>query len=240
VLDNGLIIFIKYPEAGLVKTRLAKEIGKEKAAFLYRLFVEAILGRTEDRSFRRLVFYTPAKRVKEIVRWLDPKLDFYTFYPQKGKNLGERLSCAFKLSFKNGAKRVVAIGTDIPTIDKNVILDAFKVLENKPCVLGPALDGGYYLIGLSVFRKEIFKEISWGTKYVLRQTINRLHHIKIDYHLLDKCFDIDTYEDLLLLKTNLKGTPGISRYALSHILNALNEIDDIHTIGLHTQRKNGN
>lgn len=227
--DNALIIFIKYPKGGLVKTRLAKEIGKEKAAFLYRLFVEAILERTKDRSFMRLVFYTPAKRIRKIISWLGPKLDLssYAFYPQKGKTLGERLSNAFRFSFKKGAKRVVAIGTDMPTIDKKVILDTFKALEDKPCILGPASDGGYYLIGLSILQEGVFKGISWGTKHVFRQTINKLDQIKMPYHLLDKSFDIDTYEDLLLLRQKLRKETSVNPYALSPILNALNEINDI-------------
>ncbi|MBI3008198.1 MAG: DUF2064 domain-containing protein, partial [Candidatus Omnitrophica bacterium] len=109
-LNNVLIIFVKYPEPGFVKTRLAEKIGKDKAAFLYRVFVEAILARTEDIGFRRIIFCHPPEKSQGFRDWLGDN----EVYLQEGDTLGERLSNAFEVTFKNGARRVVTIGTDSP------------------------------------------------------------------------------------------------------------------------------
>lgn len=221
LLDNILIIFVKYPRPGFVKTRLAKTIGEEKAALLYRLFVEAISERTKDISFKRFVFYHPSEE-KELVRdWLG---NGFKFYPQKGDTLGERLSNAFRFTFGRGAQRVIAIGTDSPSIDKTVILNAFEELKDTQCVLGPSLDGGYYLIGLSFFKKGLFEEIRWGTSKVFEQTINRLKEMGLRYELLNKSFDIDHYKDILLLKQRLQKVLKINPAGLNPILEALDEI----------------
>lgn len=201
LLDNVLIIFVKYPQPGFVKTRLAKEIGKENAASLYRLFVEAILSRTDDKNFNRVIFYTPAEKRHQIKDWIGSDMDIY---PQKGKDLGERLSHAFKFIFEKGAKRAVVIGSDSPTIDKKIILQAFKELEYNECVIGPSSDGGYYLVGLSYFHTEIFKDITWSTNKVYEQTLNRLRKLKLKFSSLDELFDVDNFEDLVTLKRSLR------------------------------------
>jgi len=191
--DNVLIIFVKYPQAGFVKTRLAKEIGKKNASELYRLFVETLLARIKDKNFTRVIFYSPISKRNEIKRWLGDDL---ALSPQKGRGLGERLSCAFRLAFKNGAKRVVVIGTDSPALNKKLILDAFKKLKNTQCVLGPTFDGGYYLVGLTSFHKEIFQHIDWGSDNVFKQTLKAIKESKVDFSLLDKQLDIDNKDDL--------------------------------------------
>lgn len=219
MLENVLIIFVKYPEPGFVKTRLAEKIGKREAAGLYRLFAEAILARTEDACFSRIIFYSPSEKKSEIMDWLGYKTGVY--YPQRGDTLGERLSNAIEVTFKDGAGKVVTIGTDSPTIDKEVILRAFKELEHKPCVIGPALDGGYYLIGLSSFHREIFEGIDWGTGNVLKQTKDRLNELKLDFTLLDKRPDIDSFDDLLVFKDELPGAHKINPVGLAPIINAL-------------------
>jgi rSAM/selenodomain-associated transferase 1 len=178
---NVLIIFVKYPEPATVKTRLAKSIGKDSAARLYRAFVEAVVKRTEGKRFQRVIFYSPSGKERQMRNWLGAGLEFY---PQEGAILGERLSRAFQFAFKNGAKKVVAIGSDSPTIDKRIILDAFRRLKRAQCVIGPASDGGYYLIGLSSFYDGIFKGICWGTGSVLGRTVDKLRRLKIKYAIL--------------------------------------------------------
>ena len=196
LLENILIIFVKYPQAGFVKTRLAKDIGKEEAVLLYRRFVEIILKRTDDMSFNRFIFYSPARKGRQIQKWLGYGL---TTFAQKGNNLGERLSNAVGSTFRKGSKKVVVIGSDSPTIDKKIILKAFKELENKDCVIGPSLDGGYYLLGLSSFNREIFKDISWSTNKVFKQTINKLKKLRLRFNLLEQLSDVDNLKDLLRL-----------------------------------------
>lgn len=205
--NNLLIIFVKYPQPGLVKTRLAKDAGKQNAAGLYRLFVEALLKRTEDKNYRRMLFYTPLDKESGVKKWLAG--NGLEFHPQKGKDLGERLCGCFTYGFTGPAQRVVTIGTDCPMIDREIINSAFAALESKHCVLGPSLDGGYYLIGLSLLEEEIFKGICWGTKNVFNQTLRRIRATKMNYHILKPLFDIDTYQDAALLKEKLERTRRI-------------------------------
>ena len=201
LLKDVLIIFVKYPKPGSVKTRLAKQIGKEKAALLYHFLVKTVLARTKSRGYSRIIFYSPEIPKKRFKEWLGGD---FIFYPQKGSNLGKRLLGAFKFIFKHDAKRIVCIGTDSPLINSRIIDQAFRILRNKQCVLGPADDGGYYLIGLSSLNEGIFKGISWGAKKVFRQTLEKIKSRKIEYGILDKSFDIDTYEDIAILRKGLK------------------------------------
>ena len=220
-LENVLIIFVKYPQAGFVKTRLAKEIGKVKASLLYRLFVETILARTEDTGFTRVIFYSPAHKRKQIKDWLGPNLKLY---PQEEEVLGDRLSYAFRFAFEKGAKRVIVIGTDSPTLDREVVLDAFERLKNVQCVLGPALDGGYYLLGLSSFYREIFKGIEWSSDKVFNQTLESLKKLKIKFSLLDEDFDIDNINDLMILRRRLPQIHKTNSADLSSLIEALDKI----------------
>lgn len=197
LLENVLIIFVKYPKPGSVKTRLAKQIGKENAALLYRLFVKTILSATEDKGFARLIFYAPRGKRNEIKDWIGPDS---IIYPQMGDGLGERLSNAFRLAFKKGAKRVVVIGSDSPAIDRKVIRRAFRELEKKDCVIGPALDGGYYLLGLSSFCEELFCGIDWSTEKVFQQTLDKIGNSKMKVSILEENFDVDEVEDLIAFK----------------------------------------
>lgn len=200
MLENVLIIFMKYPEPGLVKTRLAKDIGKQKASLLYRLFVEAVLKGTQDRRFARIIFYWPPEKKIQIRNWIGSDLEIY---PQKGVDLGERLSHAFKFAFEKRAKRVIAIGTDCPTLESRVIVEAFRRLKDSSCVLGPALDGGYYLVGLSSFYPELFKGIPWGQNTVLEKTKDKIKNSGLKFSILKPYPDIDSLADLNLVKDKL-------------------------------------
>jgi len=199
--ERILIIFVKYPEAGFVKTRLAQSIGKERAASLYRLFVELLLKRISDISFERFIFYTPAEKKEKLSSWLGGGSKLF---PQRGDNLGQRLSNAVQFAFAKGACGVVIVGTDIPLLDKEVILTAFKKLEDRQCVIGPSLDGGYYLLGLSHFDAKIFQNMNWGTDKVLNQTLEAVKHSRLTYSLLEERFDVDDIEDLVRLKLSLR------------------------------------
>lgn len=216
-LNNVLIIFVKYPEPGFVKTRLAEKIGKDKAAYLYRLFVEAIVARTDDIGFRRIIFCHPPEKSRGFKDWLGDN----EVYSQKGDTLGERLSNAFEVTFRKGASRVIAIGSDSPTIDKKLIIKTFKKLESKECVIGPALDGGYYLIGLSRLHREIFKDINWSTKDVFKETKDNLNRLRLGFSVLNKEIDIDSFDDLLVLKDRLKDAYKINPIGLTPLLNFL-------------------
>jgi len=200
-LERILIIFVKYPEPGCVKTRLAHSIGKDKAAFLYRMFVELLLRRTNNMSSERFIFYTPAEKREKLSSWLGGGSKLF---PQRGDNLGQRMSNAVRFAFAKGAREIVIVGTDIPLLDKEVVLTAFKKLENHQCVIGPSLDGGYYLLGLSHFEGKIFQNINWGTDKVLNQTLGAVKRLGLTYSLLEERFDVDDIEDLVRLKLSLR------------------------------------
>ena len=174
---NILIIFIKYPEAGQVKTRLAKDIGEKKAVSLYQKLVEWTVASTQSAAYERLIFYIPEDKKQQIADWLGYNL---TYLPQEGGDLGERLTNAFKLTFaKETTKKVIVIGSDNPFVKEKLINKAFKCLKNKECVIGPAQDGGYYLLGLCSPNREIFQGIDWGTDKVLAQTQHILNKLNL-------------------------------------------------------------
>lgn len=200
-LERILIIFVKYPEPGCVKTRLAHSIGKDKAAFLYRTFVELLLKKTSDMSSERFIFYTPADKREKLSNWLGGGSKLF---PQRGNDLGQRMSNAVRFAFAKGAREIVIVGTDIPLLDKEVVLTAFKKLENRQCVIGPSLDGGYYLLGLSHFEGKIFQNINWGTDKVLNQTLGAVKRLGLTYSLLEERFDVDDIEDLVRLRLSLR------------------------------------
>jgi len=230
---NVLIIFVKNPEAGFVKTRLADSIGGRSAAFLYSLFAEAVFARTEDSRYVRIVFYRPAERQKEIKAWVGKGIEIE---PQEGDDLGSIMFNGFSLAFRKGAKRVIAIGTDSPLIDNETISKAFKALEDSRCVIGPSLDGGYYLLGLSRPHKGIFKKISWGTDRVFGETLDNLKKLKIKYDVLDTGIDIDRVEDLVGLKERLQKMDNKALKGLFPILEALEKIlscDRLTKTGVH-------
>lgn len=226
-MDNCLLIFLKYPEAGKVKTRLAREIGPEKAARLYRLFVEVTLKRTLDipvleRSegnghYEQMLFYTPAERESEIISWIGRGGVTPPLYPQTGSNLGERMLNALKTVYSNGAKKAVIIGTDSPTLDKRTIYEAFRLLKDNDVAIGPTADGGYYLIGMSfgdvgaglksaptaqvLYR--LFTGVDWGTDRVFEQTLKKIGEENLSYSLLPLHYDVDNMEDLRTLKQEI-------------------------------------
>ncbi|MGR3309765.1 MAG: TIGR04282 family arsenosugar biosynthesis glycosyltransferase [Candidatus Brocadiales bacterium] len=228
-MDNSLLIFLKYPEAGEVKTRLARGIGGEKAARLYRLFVDATLKRTLDRNelYEQLLFYAPVERGSEIKSWIGgsggDKVTL-SLQPQIGSDLGERMLNALKAAFSNGAKKAVIIGTDSPTLDKETIYEAFYLLKNTDIVIGPAVDGGYYLIGASLpAPREIFIGIDWGSNKVFEQTIKRIRGGNASYSLLPLHYDVDNLEDLRTLKKEITHMDDVKRCGLLDIYKMLVE-----------------
>ena len=199
---NTLIIFIKYPEAGKVKTRLASDIGQEKAAQIYSFMAETIIEKTLDlTNYSTIIFYDPPDKEEEIKKWVNKREVEYS--PQNGSTLGERISNAFEMVFSSGTSRAIIIGSDCIDVSKDIINLAMESLENKDVILGPAEDGGYYLLGLNRHMPEIFENIEWSTANVLNQTIERINENKLKYKLLKTLKDVDTVDDLEAIKTDL-------------------------------------
>ncbi len=202
---NILIVFLKHPEPGKVKTRLAADIGKRRAAMLYRVFVETVLERTESKSFSRIIFYTPSSKKKQLTRWLGPAVEYC---PQQGRDLGERMLNAFRYAFAQGADKTVIIGTDSPTLDNRTILNAFRKLNQADAVIGPSTDGGYYLLGMKKLHRQLFMGMAWSTGKVLERTLSVLKKSGLTHSCLRKVFDVDTLEDLVTLERRLQKPGG--------------------------------
>lgn len=184
-------VFLKYPAPGEVKTRLAETIGDEKAAECYRNLAELALARTMAPAlYRRILYISPGERIRDFVRWLPDE----TFQPQRGETLGLRMADAIARLLSIG-ERAVIIGTDVPDISREHVAEAFAAMESSDLVLGPAHDGGYYLIGMKRSWPRLFEGIAWSTKDVFRETLQRASQFGLSVHLLPELYDIDTIED---------------------------------------------
>lgn len=200
--DKQILYFVKYPEPGKVKTRLARHVGAQKAAELYQALVEenlSTLARVCE-PFRLAVVFDPPEKEAEVREWLKP-FQIRDFFPQKGTGLGERLVHAFQFAFQRNPKksppqRVLALGSDTLGLTPQIITEGFEALESNDCVIGPAEDGGYYLIGLAFEEGDIFSNIPWSTSGVYQSTIQYLEREQLSYHRLPLLEDLDEVKNL--------------------------------------------
>jgi hypothetical protein len=191
-----LLYFVKYPEPGKVKTRLAKEVGDEEAAGIYGELARSNLETLRELSKQGIVItvvFDPPEDCEKIKRWLSP---FWHYSPQKGLHLGERLENAFQAAFGQGAQKVIALGSDTLGLDAELLQKAFKVLDHCDIVVGPAKDGGYYLIGSVQPQPFLFNDIPWSTSHVLEATLERIQKSGLSYGLLRERDDLDCAENL--------------------------------------------
>jgi rSAM/selenodomain-associated transferase 1 len=191
-----LMIFARHPTPGQVKTRLIPRLGAEGAAQLYRQMAEQTLQQAlrlaSQRSLGIGVWYTGGE-ADAMAAWLGPQVDYHR---QPEGDLGHRLKTAFARVFDQGPGAVVAIGTDCPDLDAALLAEAFEQLQHYPLVLGPAQDGGYYLIGLRQPQPQLFDGIPWSSGAVLATTVERAHHLGLVPIYLPLLSDIDRPEDL--------------------------------------------
>ena len=193
--EDALIVFVKFPEPGKVKTRIARELGAERAAEIYSRMAERIVHDVSGPgAYGTIVYFDPPERGDNIKTWLGS--DGLSFEPQSGGTIGDRMSDAFHSVFSEGAVRAVLIGTDIPDITADIVRAAFDLLSDADVVLGPAEDGGYYLIGLRTFEPILFRDIDWGADTVYTRTIARIVERNLSHKLLDTLKDVDTAEDI--------------------------------------------
>jgi hypothetical protein len=200
---NILGLFVKQPVPGRVKTRLAAEIGAERAAELSAAFIADLVARFRTAADRRVLCYAPAteeaRRHFESIAGTD-----FELWPQPETNLGERLARCFALHLRQSDDRVVVIGSDSPTLPLEHVERAFELLGDADCVLGPATDGGYYLVGQRGRCRPIFDAIDWSTPRVLEQTVTRIADCGASLALLPPWYDVDTPDDLRLLAGHLR------------------------------------
>ena len=197
--DRCLLFFVKYPEKGKVKSRLAAVIGDDSAVRLYKNLVTQMLSTLRKGTFPFYICFFPKNTKKAIQDWLGCK---YRYIPQNGRDLGERMKNSFVEVFKMGSKRVVLVGSDIPDLPLEFMEEAFSSLKKKDAVIGPAYDGGYYLLGFKdkTFSPRVFEGMPWGTETVFDKTVQALKRLGQKVHTLPYQRDIDTAEDLKRLK----------------------------------------
>lgn len=189
--ERLLIVFVKAPRVGGVKTRLAAAIGAEAACEAYQRMVAALWKRI-DRMDNVQLRFSPQEAAGEVQPWLRRG---WTIAPQGGGDLGSRLAGAFADAFAAGAQRVAIIGSDCPYVTAADIEQAWAALDADDVVLGPARDGGYWLVALKQPQPNILAGISWGTSQVLERTLDRARAGKLRVHLLRELSDIDTADD---------------------------------------------
>jgi hypothetical protein len=188
----------RHPIPGRVKTRLAAELGAEAACELYQAFVLDLADRLRalavDVTWR---FWPPEAPFGALVPGMICR-------PQRGENLGERLLHAVRVAFDEAAGPVVVIGTDAPHVPVDrVMMAAVALGRGADAVVGPTVDGGYYLIGLRVLQEGLFRDVPWGTSGVLETTLRRAHEHGLRMELLPASFDVDRAEDLSRLRSML-------------------------------------
>tara|TARA_B110000503_G_C7143768_1_gene412034 strand:+ start:1155 stop:1748 length:594 start_codon:yes stop_codon:yes gene_type:complete len=188
-MQNHLIVFVKNPVLGTVKTRLAASIGNKKALEVYNDLVEKCRKECLAVNAVRHVFYS-----EQISNDLWSEESFLKCVQAEG-DLGNKITDAFRSIFTRGGK-VIIIGSDCYDLDAQTIEDAFEKLDNSDVVIGPANDGGYYLLGTNNFHPELFQDIKWSTEKVLKETRQRANTNNLSVSLLKELIDLDTLEDL--------------------------------------------
>lgn len=187
---NSLLVFAKKPELGKVKTRLAKSIGDEKALSVFK----RLLFYTFDIADQVGVYVCACLTEKDIITL--EAIPYDGFYLQEQGDLGERMLKAFEHSKVLGSNKTAIIGTDCADLTPDLITEAFTRLDKYDVVLGPALDGGYYLLASTEPKPYLYENIDWSTSEVLNQTIKAIEDNNETYYFLDPLSDIDTVEDL--------------------------------------------
>ena len=186
--NRCLDVMARPPEKGKVKTRLANKLGDDQALAVYI----ALLNHTSRECIESGI----------PVRWfwseptIYPISSTFAVHKQQGKHLGQRMENAFETAFDDGMDEVVMIGTDCPEITAGRLLEAFDDLARVDVVIGPAKDGGYYLIGMKAFHPDLFKEMPWSSGYLLQATLERCRSLQLSFILLPALLDIDELEDL--------------------------------------------
>ncbi len=230
-----LIIFTRYPEPGTTKTRLVPDLSPEGAAELQRKMTEWTLEKVKKISIPRqlIVEIRYEGGDKHLTRsWLGPD---FIYRPQGIGDLGLRMKRSFKDAFSTGVASAVIIGTDIPDLTDGIIQKAFNSLKTKEAVLGPAKDGGYYLIGLQreslSQAPDLFDDINWGTESVLDKTLMVVRRSGLSFTLLGTLSDVDRPEDLQIWDGSEKlKNHGSVTGCISVIIPTINEVDNIEKI----------
>lgn len=194
-MENSLILFVKAPVPGNVKTRLVPPLTRDEAAELYRGWVKDLCRTVLTlKGVSLRIAYEPHPLFPDVSWTGQTEIPFFA---QTGDDLGQKMRRAFEIAFKSGAQRAVIIGSDSPGLPASLIEDSFRALGSNRLVLGPAQDGGYYLIGFQGRAvPEVFDNVAWSTSQVLGQTLENAKKCNLSLQILPEYFDVDLPEDL--------------------------------------------
>lgn len=186
---KALIIFARNPKLGTCKTRLAKRIGDQAALNIYIHLLKHTAATTQEIQVDKFVFYSQAIHKNDL--W---NASIFKKRLQQGNDLGERMQNAFMELLGLGYEKVIIVGSDLLDLRAKHIQTAFDYLDKNDVVIGPAKDGGYYLLGMKNLHPSLFKNKAWGTSTVLKNTLDNLK--EMDFSILEPLNDIDTFEDV--------------------------------------------
>lgn len=214
-MERVILVFMKAPRTGQVKTRLALKVGDAMALELYRAFVEDVLSTCRATAYSVTVMVAEADGLEEVRSWLG---DGYSYAVQEGDDLGERMSNALRRIFERGWRQALLIGSDIPDLPAEIIREGFEALDSHDAVVGPARDGGYYLIGFRSggFRSSVFEGVEWSAGSVFSHTCGLLAENLLSFKVLPHWNDIDTPDDLEQLLERMKTAGGAPRTLLTY------------------------
>ncbi|MDX6770175.1 MAG: TIGR04282 family arsenosugar biosynthesis glycosyltransferase [Elusimicrobiota bacterium] len=199
---NSLIVFVKAPVPGKVKTRLQMPLSAPQAARVYEAFVRDTVDCARRSGGAAVsVAYEPHPKRPDLT-WLE---DSPPWFPQADGDLGARLIAAFDRAFRAGAEKVVVIGSDCPDLDPDILRQALARLDDAEVVLGPAEDGGYYLVGLRAPKPHLFMKMEWSNAFVFERTLERLRLRGESFAVLPERADVDTFGDLKSLSRRICG-----------------------------------
>lgn len=204
-----ILLFVKEPEPGRVKTRVAATTGPERAAEIYRALTAAVCARLPDDA-EVIVLFDPPHARAQVEAWLRPLLAGRAeFRPQAAGDLGARLEQAFGDALAAGRRKVAAIGSDCVDLSPALFQEAWDALDSAgcDCVLGPTPDGGYYLVALAEPNAAIFHQIPWSTDATLRRTLERASAAGLQVHLLPEQSDVDSEADWVAVEPRLAIAP---------------------------------
>jgi rSAM/selenodomain-associated transferase 1 len=216
--ETALVIMARYPQIGTTKTRLARTIGSEETVRLYRAFLTDLAHIFANREYDLHWAYSPAGvDYQAFIATLTPSLvGHMTCFPQQGADLGERLHHVFRWTQERGFGRTIVIGSDSPHIGLASIAHAEQALDEADIVLGPADDGGYYLIAMRQ-PYDVFSGIPMSTSVVTRLTMEMAHHQGLTVQLIEQLFDVDELSDLVRLAQLLEADSTLAPATAAHL-----------------------
>ena len=189
-----LLIYVKYPRPGEVKTRLAREVGAERAVMFYDACVRDTMSAAADSGLPYTIYAAPGAPLSAYRMWLGAGLDYRV---QRGDSLGERMKQGCRAVLDEGHNGVILVGSDIPQLSALILREAAAVLKRHDAVIGGAADGGYYLIGFraGAFHGDVFDGITWSRDTVFAETAAKFVSHQIRYAELPRLVDVDRYDD---------------------------------------------